>query len=168
MSIDLSQFHQVFIEESIEGLDAMEMALMALDLERVDGELINTIFRAAHSIKGGGATFGFSVLADFTHVLETLLDQFRSGQRRITAEDVNLLLQAVDCMRELLSQLKSGSNFATACSQTLKTQFEAVLRQDSSSAELSAIPEAIPRENAAEKTWQIRFYSRSRHSQIRQ
>lgn len=157
MSIDLSQFHQVFIEESIEGLDAMETALMALNLERVDGELINTIFRAAHSIKGGGATFGFSVLADFTHVLETLLDQFRSGQRRITAEDVNLLLQAVDCMRELLSQLKSGSNFATACSQTLKTQFEAVLRQDSSSAELSAIPEAIPRENAAEKTWQIRF-----------
>ncbi len=59
MSIDLSQFHQVFFEESLEGLDIMESSLLALDLTEVDAETINTIFRAAHSIKGGAGTFGF-------------------------------------------------------------------------------------------------------------
>lgn len=72
MAIDLSQFRQVFIEESYEGLDNMEQALMALDINAIDSETINAIFRAAHSIKGGGATFGYSALAGFTHVLETL------------------------------------------------------------------------------------------------
>lgn len=156
MSVDLSQFHQVFIEESFEGLDAMESALMGLDIKHPDVELINTIFRAAHSIKGGGATFGFSVLAEFTHTLETLLDQFRSGTRPIGAQDVDLLLQSVDCMRELLSQLKTQNNHTTACSEYLKAQFEAVLARTSAVAERSATG---PSGDAAAtpRTWSIRF-----------
>jgi two-component system, chemotaxis family, sensor kinase CheA len=74
MAIDMAQFHQVFFEESFEGLDAMESGLLNLDLGAVDAEAINTIFRAAHSIKGGSGTFGFTVVSDFTHVMETLLD----------------------------------------------------------------------------------------------
>jgi two-component system chemotaxis sensor kinase CheA len=74
MSIDLSQFYEVFIEESFEGLEAMEAELLNLEPGDVDSEIINTIFRAAHSIKGGSGTFGFMAIADFTHVLETLLD----------------------------------------------------------------------------------------------
>ena len=85
MSIDLSQFFEVFFEESFEGLDVMETELLNLVPGEEDLETINTIFRAAHSIKGGSATFGFNSIANFTHVLETLLDQIREGQRNISS-----------------------------------------------------------------------------------
>ena len=83
MSIDMAQFHQVFFEESFEGLDAMETGLLALDPGNADKEELNTIFRAAHSIKGGSGTFGFSQVSDFTHVMETLLDEMRDGRRSV-------------------------------------------------------------------------------------
>ena len=81
MSIDISQFLDVFYEESFEGLDLMESGLLEMPSGPVEGDLINSIFRAAHSIKGGGGTFGLSDVSDFTHIMETLLDQMRSGQR---------------------------------------------------------------------------------------
>jgi two-component system chemotaxis sensor kinase CheA len=77
MGIDVSQFHQVFFEESFEGLESMESALLELSRGSDDPELIHLIFRAAHSIKGGSGTFGFSAVANFTHVMETLLDEMR-------------------------------------------------------------------------------------------
>ena len=67
MALDLTQFHGVFFEESFEALDSMEAALLRLDLGAPDLELINTIFRAAHSLKGGSATFGFTSITSFTH-----------------------------------------------------------------------------------------------------
>jgi len=84
MSIDMAQFHQVFFEESFEGLEVMESGLLNLDMGDVDDEAINTIFRAAHSIKGGSGTFGFTSVSDFTHVMETLLDEMRDGRRQVT------------------------------------------------------------------------------------
>ena len=68
MTLDLTQFHDAFFEESFEALDSMEAALLKLDLGAPDAELVNTIFRVAHSIKGGSATFGFSEIASFTHL----------------------------------------------------------------------------------------------------
>ena len=90
MSVDLSQFHQVFFEESFEGLDVMESQLLDLQPGDVDGETVNTIFRAAHSIKGGAGTFGFMQISDFTHVVETLLDEIRAGQRSMEQHYVDL------------------------------------------------------------------------------
>lgn len=127
MSIDLSQFHQVFFEESFEGLDVMEASLMELQPDNVDSETINTIFRSAHSIKGGSATFGFSVVADFTHVLETLLDEVRDNKRGISQEDIDLYLQSVDCMRGLLEALQNGGVPDTDVSLTLQKKFESML-----------------------------------------
>lgn len=130
MSIDLSQFHQVFFEESLEGLDVMETALMDLDPQNVDDETINSIFRAAHSIKGGSATFGFTPVAEFTHVLETLLDQIRAGQRQVNNNHIELFLQSVDCMREMLALLQSGENADTPLGQELKKSFESILSSE--------------------------------------
>jgi len=76
MSIDLSQFIPTFLEESVEGLELMESSLLELDQES-DSETINSIFRAAHSIKGGAGTFGFNDVTEFTHLVETLLDEMR-------------------------------------------------------------------------------------------
>jgi len=107
MSIELAQFHQVFFEESFEGLDVMESGLLNLDLGNVDEEEINTIFRAAHSIKGGSGTFGFMDVSDFTHVMETLLDEMRAGQREVSQKGIDVLLAAVDCLREMLSAIQN-------------------------------------------------------------
>ncbi|PIE41573.1 MAG: chemotaxis protein CheA, partial [Gammaproteobacteria bacterium] len=127
MSIDLSQFHQIFFEESFEGLEAMESCLLDLDTHSVDSETINTIFRAAHSIKGSSGTFGFTAMAEFTHVLETLLDQIREGSRQLTQEHVDLLLQSVDCLRGMLSQLQAGESDKSDAAKELINRFNAIL-----------------------------------------
>ena len=135
MSIDLSQFFEVFFEESFEGLDTMEAELLNLVPGEEDLETINTIFRAAHSIKGGSGTFGFSSVSDFTHVLETLLDQIRQGERTLTTEHVNLLLKAVDCLRSLLAGLQAEQEPDLTEADTLRAQFEEVLGINSTSQE---------------------------------
>ena len=127
MSIDLSQFFEVFFEESFEGLDAMEAELLNLVPGEEDLETINTIFRAAHSIKGGSGTFGFNSVSDFTHVLETLLDQIREGKRELTTEHVDLLLKSVDCLRALLSALQSEQEPNLEDANALRLKFEAIL-----------------------------------------
>ncbi len=88
VTVDLKQFHGAFFEESFEAIDSMEAALLRLDAGAPDRELINTIFRVAHSIKGGSATFGFGEIASFTHSLETLLDELRSGSMQVTVADL--------------------------------------------------------------------------------
>jgi len=109
MSIDMAQFHQVFFEESFEGLEVMENGLMELEPGTPDSEVINGVFRAAHSIKGGSGTFGFMDIAGFTHVMETLLDEMRAGLRDVTEKNANILLRSVDCLREMLEATQKGN-----------------------------------------------------------
>lgn len=123
----MAQFHQVFFEESFEGLDAMESGLLNLDMGDVNVEEINTIFRAAHSIKGGSGTFGFTSVSDFTHVMETLLDEMRDGRRKITQPAINVLLGSVDCLREMLQAIQSGGEINQASVSTHKQALDNVL-----------------------------------------
>ena len=127
MSVDLSQFHQVFFEESFENLDAMEEHLMALDPSQLDNETINSIFRAAHSIKGGAGTFGFSAVADFTHLIETLLDELRAGKRLTSQEEIDLYLQSVDCLRDMLQASQRGDSVNLEPTQILRDNFAKLL-----------------------------------------
>ncbi|MFT7559275.1 MAG: two-component system chemotaxis sensor kinase CheA [Flavobacteriales bacterium] len=143
MTVNLEQFHQVFYEESFEGLDIMESSLMELDPNNIDDETINAIFRSAHSIKGGSATFGFSSIAEFTHVLETLLDQVRSGKRGLSSDDINLYLRSVDCMREMLGLLQSGEDGRTALADELKVAFESILTGDNNDSGANSAEESI-------------------------
>jgi len=113
MSIDLEQFHETFFEESFEGLDVMEAGLLELEQGEVDLENINTIFRSAHSIKGGSGTFGFTAVAEFTHDMETLLDQMRNGKRDVSVTVVNTLLGCVDVLRNMLNAIRDGSSIDT-------------------------------------------------------
>jgi two-component system chemotaxis sensor kinase CheA len=100
--LEMAEIAKVFFQESREGLDIMESGLLSLGAT-ADTENINTIFRAAHSIKGGSATFGFAEVAGFTHGVETLLDEMRNGVRPVTAEAIQTLLQACDCLREMIA-----------------------------------------------------------------
>ncbi|UCV15928.1 chemotaxis protein CheW [Quatrionicoccus australiensis] len=102
MAIDMSQFYQVFFEESEEHLAAMEALLLDLDLENPDMEQLNAIFRAAHSIKGSAGTFGFTDLADATHILENLLDRIRKQELVLRADMVDAFLESGDLLRAML------------------------------------------------------------------
>jgi two-component system chemotaxis sensor kinase CheA len=110
MTFDMSQFLETFYEESFEGLQVMENELLNLDVGAADSETINTIFRAAHSIKGGSGTFGLNAVAEFTHVMETLLDEMRDGRRSVTQESVDILLSSVDVLTNMLEALKDGND----------------------------------------------------------
>ena len=133
MSVDLSQFIPTFLEESFEGLELMESSL--LDLDGCDEETINAIFRAAHSIKGGAGTFGFNAVSEFTHIAETLLDEMRSGRRSVESDLVNLLLEAVDCIRSLLEAARDGADCDDPQIETVAERLKAALEASDDSTE---------------------------------
>ena len=132
MAIDLSQFHDVFFEESFESLDIMEQNLLQLptesDTHPVEPDSLNRIFRAAHSIKGGSATFKFDSVANFTHTLETLLDEMRSGRCQLNPEITNALLQSVDCLREMLTILQNNKTPDESLYRSLNDELNQLLK----------------------------------------
>jgi two-component system chemotaxis sensor kinase CheA len=102
--IDLSQFYQVFFEEAGENLENMEQLLLELDIEAADDEELNAIFRCAHSIKGGAATFGFADVAELTHQMETLLDKLRRHELALASEMIDVLLASGDALKAQLAR----------------------------------------------------------------
>jgi len=106
---DLSQFYQIFFEEAGENLDQMEQMLLHLNLDTADDEELNGIFRCAHSIKGGAATFGFSDVAELTHKMESLLDKLRRHELKPTSAMVDVLLESADASRALLACHQAGT-----------------------------------------------------------
>ena len=143
MTIDLTQFHDAFFEESFEALDSMEAALLKLDIGAPEPELINTIFRVAHSIKGGSATFGFSDIASFTHSLETLLDELRGGSMQVTLAISDLLLKSVDVMRAMLKSTQSKQPLDMQRVSDLQFDLELIIAQKNAAPAPTVIPEAI-------------------------
>lgn len=109
MSIDIEQFHSVFFEESEEHLDDMEQLLMGLNVDAPDPEELNSIFRAAHSIKGGSGIFGFDALTNLTHVMENLLDKARNCELRVTTDIINVLLETLDVLKATLDAYRQQS-----------------------------------------------------------
>ena len=117
--IDLSQFYQVFFEEAGENLDRMEQQLLAIDIEAADDEELNSIFRCAHSVKGGAATFGFADVAELTHQMETLLDRLRRHELEPTAPMVDVLLQSGDALRSQLARHQGAGGDPVDASELL-------------------------------------------------
>ncbi|HEY3590465.1 MAG TPA: chemotaxis protein CheA [Buttiauxella sp.] len=106
--MDISDFYQTFFDEADELLADMEQHLLNLLPEAPDSELLNAIFRAAHSIKGGAGTFGFSVLQETTHLMENLLDDARRGEMHLNTDIINLFLETKDIMQEQLDAYKNS------------------------------------------------------------
>ena len=151
MSIDMSQFYQVFFDESTEHLANMESLLLALDLDAPDTDQLNAIFRAAHSIKGGSGTFGFTDMTEVTHILETLLDGIRKNEITITSEMVNAFLEAGDVLKGLLEAHQSGEVADKAASVEVSTKLAQLVkqgsRQDQPQAKTSEVPPAAAVQN---------------------
>src|SRR5688572_8593378 len=158
--MDITRFHAAFFEESREGLDAMESGLLALEAGGGDGETINVIFRAAHSIKGGAATFGFTAVTDLTHLLETLLDEARSGKRRLDALAVGALLASVDMLRSLLGACEHGDPVDQAALARARAALDHLLAGEAPAAVAPAMPQQVAPTAAApvaSADWRIAF-----------
>ncbi|HEX8788065.1 MAG TPA: chemotaxis protein CheA [Telluria sp.] len=109
MTIDISQFYQVFFDEAEELLAEKERLLLAVDIAAPDAEDLNAIFRTAHSIKGGASTFGLNDMSEVTHVLESLLDRIRKGEMALTAQHVDAFLAAKDILKMQLDGHRNGA-----------------------------------------------------------
>jgi len=143
--VDISDFYQTFFDEADELLADMETHLLALDIHSPDKDLLNAIFRAAHSIKGGAATFGFTVLQQTTHILENLLDEARGGNLTLTSDIITLFLESKDIMQEQLDAYKSSQapdeeRFHAIC-EALR---QIALESHSSPAQAASLPPAVP------------------------
>ncbi len=109
MTIDISQFYQVFFDEAEELLAEMERLLLAVDVAAPDAEDLNAIFRTAHSVKGGASTFGITDMSEVTHVLESLLDRIRKGEMALTSQHVDAFLAAKDTLKMQLDGHRNGA-----------------------------------------------------------
>ncbi len=148
---DMKEIFEIFFEECAEGLDVMESGLLGLEHGGDDVEVINDVFRAAHSIKGGAATFGFADVADFTHGVETLLDQLRAGERHTSGDVVEVLLASVDCLRGMLDSMANESDIDSAGARAVQSRIAAIL---DSASEPGPVADADP---GAPETWIIHF-----------
>ncbi len=123
----MEEFHQIFFEEADELIEAMEAELLEMVFDSDNPDRINNVFRAAHSIKGGAATFGFTEITDTTHVMETLMNCVRDGSVQVNRALIDLLLSAVDCVRDMLGSAKSGADFDPARAAETKAALQAFL-----------------------------------------
>ncbi|GAB2940729.1 chemotaxis protein CheA [Hafnia psychrotolerans] len=145
--MDISDFYQTFFDEADELLADMEQHLLLLDPLAPDIEQLNAIFRAAHSIKGGAATFGFTVLQETTHLLENLLDGARHAEMSLSTDIINLFLETKDIMQEQLDAYKStrtpdAESFEYICAALRQLALE-VQQQGAQAAELLVVPAAL-------------------------
>jgi len=126
MPIDMQKFHSVFFEESQEHLAEMEQLLLQVNTEDPDAEQLNSIFRAAHSIKGGSGIFGFNALGSVTHVMENLLDKIRHGQVQITDRMIDVLLAGVDGLKAILSSYIQEQDIDWTAANKIVESLEAI------------------------------------------
>ncbi|WP_411877517.1 chemotaxis protein CheA [Polaromonas sp. YR568] len=172
--MDITQFYQTFFEEADELLAEMEQLLLGLDLDAPDGEHLNAVFRAAHSIKGGAATFGFLALTDTTHLLENLLDRARHGELKLNTKMMDAFLETKDVLQKQLSAYRAGTEpepemVAAICAVLRQLALEAggappapavVAAPAKPVAAVQAAPQAAPEAAAAgdaERTLKVRF-----------
>ncbi len=159
MSMDISDFYQTFFDEADELLADMEQHLLSLAPEAPDSEQLNAIFRAAHSIKGGAGTFGFSVLQETTHLMENLLDEARRGEMQLNTDIINLFLETKDIMQEQLDAYKSSeepdaASFEYICQALRQLALEA---KGEASAEPAPLTLVTPQQEAAADVGKLRI-----------
>ena len=140
---DLTQFYAIFFEEAGENLDQMEQMLLALDVEAAEDEELNAIFRCAHSIKGGAATFGFADVAELTHQMESLLDKLRRHELKPTPPMVDVLLESSDALKLLLAR-HSGKDVEPPVTHVLVERISALAQGGEAPAPAATVAAPAP------------------------
>ena len=138
MTLDITQFYQTFFDEADELLADMEQLLLALDLANPDPEDLGAIFRAAHSIKGGAATFGFSALTETTHILESLLDRARNNELVLRRDMIDTFLETKDVLSDQLGAYRASAEPDAVAAKAICAKLE-YLRDNDPADDVSAI-----------------------------
>ncbi len=157
MAIDMSQFYQVFFEESEEHLAAMEALLLNLDVENPDMEQLNAIFRAAHSIKGSAGTFGFTDLAETTHILENLLDRIRKLELGLRPDMVDAFLESGDLLRSMLEAHQGRGAVDAAAVEAICARLRCLSADSGESVPQLVTGESVPAEINTQRVFDIQF-----------
>ena len=130
MANEFAQFTQTFTEESLESLQGMESILLHMNLNNIDEEEVNFMFRAMHSMKSNSDIFGYQDITKFTHGIEGFFDLVRSGLHQLTQNDVNLLLKSVDCLRSIMICIQEKSPIDYSCISDLNGKLSNIKNQD--------------------------------------
>ena len=160
MALDMEQLRKMFYEECRENLEVLEDVLLNLDPEHVEDESINTIFRAAHSIKGGAGTFNLLDISEFTHGVEAYLDLVRNQERSLSAETIDLLLKSGDCIHSMLEGHEQGSEVNEDLKQEVSQKLLVLLDDNASESTSEQIqqPDADNETSTnSDQPWQIVF-----------
>lgn len=164
MALDMEQLRKMFYEECRENLEVLENVLLHLDPQQADDETINTIFRAAHSIKGGAATFNLLDISEFTHSVEAYLDLVRNHQTQLSTSSVDVLLKSCDMIRELLQGHEQGSPCDAAMTHQVGLELSALLHGTEHQTGPSGQQDATQLQcgngsgaNTAPEAWQLQF-----------
>lgn len=155
-SIDMSQFFQVFFEEAEEHLTEMESLLLSIDPAAATGEELNAIFRAAHSIKGGSGTFGFTDMTAVTHELESLLDRVRKHEIALTPEMVDALLVAGDVLKGQLAHHRGHAD-ETPDAEGICERIRDLLRGESAAAPVAVADQPAACPQRTQRTLRVTF-----------
>jgi len=124
MTLDITQFYQTFFDEADELLAQMEQLLLNLDIAHPDPEDLAAIFRAAHSIKGGAATFGFTALTETTHILESLLDRARNNELVLRKDMIDTFLETKDVLSGQLADYRASAEPDAAVAKAICAKLE--------------------------------------------
>ncbi|MFK8077247.1 MAG: chemotaxis protein CheA [Granulosicoccus sp.] len=158
MDDDLEEFRHIFLDECSENVELLERGLMRMDEGESDADILNEVFRAAHSIKGGGATFGYQPMAELTHYMETLLDEMRSGRREVVAPDVDLLLEGLDLVQAILVESRETSESADHDGRMdLQKRLQASVDEGETPEDTGSDPQSAETSTNAETVWDIEF-----------
>lgn len=170
MALDMEQLRKIFHVECRENLETLEGELLQLDPSQVDLEVLNTIFRAAHSIKGGAGTFNLHEISEFTHAVETYLDLIRNQKKQLTAQGVDTLLKSCDVIRNMLDSREQETAIDEALKQQVGAELQALLADKGSETvaadramsqaqpvSFNTLADAIATPAAAARGWCIRF-----------
>ena len=155
----MEELRQTFFTECSELLTDMEERLLNLQEEVFDADALNAIFRCAHSIKGGAGAFGFDPIMQFTHMMEALLDEMRSGNMLPTRGSIDTLLRSKDIVVQMLAQAQQNLPIDASLGTAALAELKAL---GDGAGEAAPAPEAddeihVPESTSAEKTWHIRF-----------
>ncbi|WP_040329480.1 chemotaxis protein CheA [Clostridium ihumii] len=106
--MDTSQYLSMFLEESMDNLQTLNESLLILEQEPNDKEILDQIFRVAHTIKGMAATMGYSTMAELTHKMEDVLSKFREGELSVTPKVVTVLFKCLDTLENMVNTISDG------------------------------------------------------------
>ncbi len=125
--MDVSQYLEIFIDETKEHLQSLNEQLLILETEPDNAETINEIFRAAHSLKGMAGTMGYKRMQRLTHDMENVFSEIRNGKMKVTADLVDVLFKGLDALEAYLSNIQESADEGSEDYENIINQLNNIL-----------------------------------------